>query len=368
MSLIELPVGVGPISEVVAQPIEWLWLWRLALGKLAIFDGDPGLSKSLLALDLCAHLSRGLPFPDTDAPGEPACSIVFNAEDCVADTIRPRLQALGADLSRVFVVQRGDATDLLRIPSRPNVLEEALARSGARLVVIDPIMAFFDQSVQIGSDMSVRRALQPLVQLAEKYRCAILLLRHLNKYGRGRCIYRGGGSIGIAAACRSAWLIGQAPQVPGRCVLAQVKNNVAPPQPSLAYELVPQEGQPPKISWLGRSEWAADDLLVPGRTARPSSPRDCAREFLEDFLEAGPRTSRELWAAAQERGISERTLFRAKQELEIRCARSFEDGRPVCRWLLPGQQSPAVDELGDLEPWLEPLRKQFPPSTPLDED
>src|SRR5205814_5040461 len=127
--------------------------------------------------------------------------------------------------------------------------------------------------------------------------------RHLNKRGGPRAAYRGGGSIGFVAACRSGWLIAPDPQVPGRRVLAQVKNNLAPPQPSLAYEIVAQEGAPPSLSWLGVSPPAAGQLLEGVIEVEYGGPRERAKDFLESFLEDGARTVREIWAAAEEQGL-----------------------------------------------------------------
>jgi RecA-family ATPase len=124
--------------------VSWLWLWQLGLGKLAILDGDPGLGKSLVALDLCARLSTGRPFPDGSPGPGPASSIVLNGEDGEEDTIGPRLESLGADLDRVFVLGRGeDESAPLRFPAQVDLLEAAIAQAGAKLVVIDPILAFF---------------------------------------------------------------------------------------------------------------------------------------------------------------------------------------------------------------------------------
>src|SRR5262249_5535219 len=152
----------------------WLRPGRLPLGKLSLLEGDPGLGKSLVTLDLCARLSRGLPFPDGSAGPGSCSSIVLNAEDGEADTIRPRLAALGADLDRVFVLRR--QADGLCFPSQLAVLEDAISRTGARLVVIDPLLAFLDGNVASGNDLSVRRALWPLGRLAERHHCANLLV------------------------------------------------------------------------------------------------------------------------------------------------------------------------------------------------
>src|SRR6476620_5384668 len=111
---LETPSCVGVelcrASELQAKPVRWLWPGRFALGKVTLIEGDPGLGKSLVTLDLCARLSRGRPLPDgTAGPPEPENALVLNAEDGDADTIRARLAALGADLERVFVLAGQEA-------------------------------------------------------------------------------------------------------------------------------------------------------------------------------------------------------------------------------------------------------------------
>lgn len=366
-----LMVDVCPVLDVQPQPITWLWPDRLALGKLAILDGDPGLGKSLITLDLCARLSTGRPFPDGSA-GPGVCSaIVLNGEDNDQDTTRPRLEALGADLQRVFVLRRQDMGVALCLPEHTAVLREALERTGAKLLVIDPIMAFLGPSVLAGSDHSVRRALLPLAQLAEQFQCVILLVRHLNKAFGGRALYRGAGSIAFLGACRSGWLVAPDPQQPHGRVLAQLKNNLAPPQPSLAFTLLTPAAGPPVLSWLGPTALTADALLA-GPVAGPRrGPRERACEFLLRMLANGPRTTREIWPAAREQGLAERTLQRACKELNISSVRADSAGSPVYYWLLPNQQLPAAvrgdEDSEDLDSLLAALRERFPPSTPLDE-
>jgi putative DNA primase/helicase len=363
-----------PLSERPQNGIAWLWPGRFALGKLAILDGDPGLGKSFVALDLCARLTTGRPFPDGSPAILPANVIVLNGEDGPEDTIMERLQFLGADLDRVFIPQKRDdhSPDLLSIPTHLKALDEAITQTGAKLVVFDPLVSFLDRSILSASDQSVRRALYPLALLAAKHRCVILLIRHLNKSFGTRSIYRGGGSIGFIGACRSAWLIAPDPHVPDRRILAQVKNNLAPPQPSLAFTLTTEVGQRPRFEWLGTSVLKADQILAAVKTAAPAPACDRAVDTLETFLlENGPRTSREIWTFAEEREISERTLTRAKKELEIRSERIWADGQRLSYWLLPGQElppeiPPSAKE-PDLEPWLAPLREAYPPPTPIDD-
>src|SRR6516165_4581461 len=119
---------VKPADQVTAQAVSWLWHRRIPLGKLLILDGDPDLGKSLIALDLCARLSTGRPFPDGQPGPGPANALVLSAEDTAADTVVPRLQRLGADMRRVAVWnrERDDEDWPWRFPAHIDRLDEAL--------------------------------------------------------------------------------------------------------------------------------------------------------------------------------------------------------------------------------------------------
>jgi hypothetical protein len=356
-------------SNLAPRCVEWLWPGRLALGKLAILEGDPGLSKSFLALDLCARLSSGRPWPDDTAAPAPAACVFLNGEDGAEDTLGPRLRALGADLGRIFILDRqeDDGTPPFSLPAQVAALEALVARTQARLVVIDPIMAFFGPGVNPASDQSIRRALAPLATLARRCDCVILLIRHLNKVGRGRALYRGLGSIGLVGACRSAWLVAEEPGGSARRVLAQVKNNLAPPQPSLAFEIEQGPNGSAMLHWLGPVAASADVLLAQERLTRELAPCETASAFLSEVLADGPVAAREIWRRAEQEGISLRTLRRARQTLEVSSVRMRVDGRFGNYWSLPEHGPPPEDDLDSLEEWLRPLRERYPPSTPLDD-
>src|SRR4051794_10979761 len=89
------PLSLLAAGEIPRHGFDWLWPGRLALGKLALLEGDPGLGKSFVALDLCARLSAGRPWPDGSPTCGPAAAVYLNAEDGVEDTLGPRLCALG---------------------------------------------------------------------------------------------------------------------------------------------------------------------------------------------------------------------------------------------------------------------------------
>src|SRR5438105_9413766 len=156
-----------PLSRLKSRTVSWLWPNRLALGKLAIFDGDPGRGKSLVTLDLCARITTGRPMPDGSGGGAPANVVIIQGEDFAEDTILPRLKALGADLARVFVFHSDflEEEGPFRLPTHTEVLTQALDVIRPRLLVIDPIMAFLDRKILACDDQSIRRALQPLAEL-----------------------------------------------------------------------------------------------------------------------------------------------------------------------------------------------------------
>jgi putative DNA primase/helicase len=261
-----------PFSQLADRSVDWLWCGWLALGNLNILDGDPGIGKTLLTLDFCARATRGKAFPGNVAALGPVNVVLCNAEDAMEETLRPRLRGMGADLERVFGIHDDESglAGSLRFPSDKQELDKILTQTKARLVVIDPIVAFLDRGIQSSNDQSVRRALRPLMTLARKHQCAILLVRHLNKSGGRRALYRGGGSIGFVGSCRSALVAAVDPQQPERRVLAPVKQNLAALQPSLAHTVEVQNSETPAITWLGPTELTADELLaVPTKEILP---------------------------------------------------------------------------------------------------
>jgi hypothetical protein len=368
------PLRFQPASDVTLRTVEWLWPGRLPLGHLSVLEGDPDLGKSWVALDLCARLSTGRPWPDGAPAPAPGASVFLSAEDSGETTLGPRLRALGADLARVFFPDRDDGlASVLSVPTQAGVLEEVVERTGARLVVIDPVSRYFGREVNMPSDQSVRRALASLGDLARRRACAVLLIRHLNKAEGRRALYRGLGSIGLAGICRSAWLVAESPEAPGRRVLAQQKGNLGPPQPSLAFEVVQPEGGAATLSWLGPAAVTAEGLVGSRRRHGPEPvKRKSAAVWLTELLASGPMKVRDIWERVLKEGLSPKTVRNARKDLGIRPRRTAEDGRQVTYWLLYGQRLPGEDKpdagWDDLQRKLREVEEQYPPRTPLEDD
>jgi len=313
--------GGGPgvlMSEVKPELVRWLWPGRIPLGKLTVVDGDPGQGKSSILLDLAARVSSGRPMPD-GTPSVDGGVVILTAEDGLADTVRPRLEAAGADLERIVALVQVPSSDGPRPVTLPDDLEYVKAeivRVGAVLVIVDPLMAFLTGKADAHRDQDVRRALVPLAALAEETGAAVVLIRHLVKSGGVNPVYRGGGSIGIVGACRSGLLVGADPHVEGIRVLASTKSNLSAPPASLAFQLE-AAGDVLGVRWMGSSEHTATSLLAAAADQEEQGAVAEAKAFLQDLLRDGPRAAREVRQEAEAAGLSWRTINRAKAPLGI---------------------------------------------------
>jgi hypothetical protein len=326
-----------PLSQVHAAAVGWLWPGYVPLGKLTVLDGDPGLGKSTLLLDLAARVSAGAALPDGSV-GPPAAVCLLSAEDGLDDTIQPRLHAAGADLGRVRAVTavHEPGQPDRRPPALPRdlpLLERIVAETGSRLLIIDPLMAYLGKGVDAVKDQDVRRCLHRLAAVAERTGCAVVLVRHLSKAGTKKALYRGGGSIGIIAAARSGLLVARDPDSPGHRVLACTKANLAATPLALRFALEPDARGVCRVVWYGTSAVEADDLLRPVEPEeRGALEEACA--VLADLLKAGPKPADRCKLEALVAGVSERTLKRAKHRLGVRSVREgFAGG--VWHWELP---------------------------------
>ena len=264
-----------PLSEIETQPIAWLWENRIPQGKITLLEGDPGMGKSLLAIDIAAHVSTGRPMPG-DSTGKIGNVILIAPEDGAADTIKPRVAAAGGDLSRIHLlntVESLDVTDVkkLKLYQKPfslakNLfdLEQTIIQTKAILVVLDPLTAVLGHNIDSSRDQGIREIFTPLALLAERTNCAFLIVRHLKKGSSDNLLYRGAGAIGIIAAARTCLTIFYDPADEKKRVLAVTKSNLAEPPKNLSYQVVPIESIAPHIQWHGEINLDVSTLFGPG--------------------------------------------------------------------------------------------------------
>ena len=348
-------------SDVVVQPVTWLWKGRIACGTVSILDGDPGEGKSTIEMDLAARLSAGNAFPGGDQC-EPAGVVVVGCEDSIETTVVPRLKAAGADLERIRLVKGvPDGNGLPRMLSIPEDLEalrNVIISVGARLVVIEPLLAFISLNTHSHNDQQVRRALGPLAALAEETGAAILAVRHLTKKPGAQAPYRGQGSIGIIAAARTAFLAGPDPHAPDCHVLAMNKNNLGKLARSWRYRVVGKNSAPGEkpawsasaIEWVEECDIKANALVA--EKPRSSKALNAAVEFLEDLLGDGPVMVNAIMAKAEAAGRSKKTVERAADELGVEKTQVHAGGKiKGWQWALPAKTtSDGSAEASDIGP------------------
>jgi hypothetical protein len=248
--------------------------------------------------------------------------VLITAEDGLGDTIRPRMEAAGAQLHNVIALKGiGRESDPslfpFSLPMHTNHLETVLAECDAKLVVIDPLMAFLDESVAAHNDQSIRRALLPLAQLAERKHAAIVVIRHLNKQPGRNALYRGGGSIGIIGAARSAMMVVKDPEDPTQRLLAVTKSNLSKPARTVRFALV-GEGNAMRVQWLDECSVELDAVLAQEETPEDPYAGEEADAFLKARLANEPRVpAAQIKIEAADLGIKETTLKRSKKRLKI---------------------------------------------------
>lgn len=293
------------MSDIQAEPVSWLWEPYIPRGKITIVQGDPGDGKTTMMLAIAAAVTNGEPLPNSFA--DIAGDVIFQtAEDGLADTIKPRLEQLGADCSRIHVIDE-DEQSLSLSDER---IEKAMVETNARLLIIDPIQAYLG-----GADMHSAKGMRPLMKslgaAAERTGCAVVIIGHLNK-GKSKAQYRGLGSIDIYAATRSVLTVGRINSSENMRAVVHNKSNLASLGASMSFVLDPVFG----FSWQGEYDINVDDLFNNEKNSNESQ-FDRAKRLIENVLRDGAVAAEDIMQMAENEGISIKTLKRAKAQLGV---------------------------------------------------
>ena len=292
------------LADVEPRAVDWLWEPFIPLRMLSMISGDPGAGKSFVALSIAADLSRG---KLRDARFvDPASTLYLTVENPTAEVMRPRFDTLGGDPKRLHLFP--NAVSLVDV----DALEAAIIEVGARLIVVDPLQSYLPPTVDLHRSNETRPVMDGLARLAEKHRCAILLLRHLSKQSGGKAIHRGLGSIDLTGAVRSEMLAGSLPDDPGTRAFVHIKSNVGRTGHALGYS-IGSDG----FRWTGESSITEADLLA-APAASGGGKLSETGQWLADQLRDGAREEKQIRETATTAGISAATLRRAKNVLQVR--------------------------------------------------
>ncbi len=308
------------LSDVQAEPVQWLWRGRIARGKLSLIVGDPGAGKSTLTLDIAARVSRGLEWPDGGSAPQ-GNVIILSTEDGLADTVVPRLEAVGADRSRITSLRRGWRAGIEQTISLTDldILKDAIETEHPVLIIIDPLSAYMGET-DTHREAAVRRVLEPVAALAERYGVAILALLHLNKSQAQQILYRASGSIAYVAAARFVLaVVAESDEDSSPRVYGWIKGNIGRRPPDLAYELIEVAPDVARVRWsTARPTKSIKSILQSVSSSEDErSERIEATEYLREVLGGDRLSAQEVIRGAREVGISERTLNRAKADLRV---------------------------------------------------
>ena len=341
--------GKAPMKPIVRQftsiesrEVRWLWPGVLSVGKLTLLAGDPGLGKSFISIDCAARLSRGGPWPCDDGHRiEPQGTVLLSAEDDANDTIKPRLEKAGADLSMVHILDglrmedgMFEDFDLSRHVSTLESVVETTPNIG--LVVIDPISAFTG-GVDTHSNASVRGMLKPLADFAGDYSVSVLCVTHLRKSGNGPMVHRAMGSLAFAAAARIVYAVTKDRNDPESRMFCPIKSNIS--QDRIGYRYAIEDGL---CVWDPRTFAVSADEAAEGAGQRVSENQ---RQWLADVLRHGPVAVSEIERLCGLHGHSFESIRRViKVSLRVKSQR-VGDG---WAWSLPEQEGKSRGEATSL--------------------
>ncbi len=346
------------VADIESKPVSWLWQGRIPRGKLTIVAGNPGLGKSQITASIAAVVTTGGSWPVDRTPCAPGDVLFLTAEDDAADTLRPRLEAAEADLTRVHVIEgvivgyTGEGTRQNRVFSLqrdvPSLSAKLAELRSVAAVFVDPISAYLGDT-DSHKNAEVRSLLTPLSELAAQHGTAIVGFSHLSKAGGVEAMMRVSGSLAFVAAARAAYLVAADPNDKARRFFLPMKNNLAADIGGLAYHIeaasVESKAGPLETS---RVMWeaapvtiTADEVMQSGTPERTSALRE-ATEWLEGAVAGGPRPANEVFRLAEAAGIKPKTLRRAREELGIAPHKAGMTGPWI--WSLPPKMPKTAED------------------------
>ncbi len=282
--------------------------------------------------------------PSPHLPLSPSSVLLLTAEDDLADTVRPRLEALGADCDKILAISSVPGENANDVP-RAFALNRDLARlkillraiPDCRLLVIDPVSAYLGGANE-QANADVQSVLTALATLVRDRELAVIIVSHLRKK-EGAAIYRTMGSLAFVAAARAAWIVCKDPADPNNRFLLPLKNNLAPDVTGLAFTVEASgETRTPVIRWSPEPmNLSVDTHFASVRaTGRPDDERQHTIEWLRERLSNGSRATRDLRDEAEANGISYGTLRRAFRALGAEAKRVGPFPFGEWHWKLPG--------------------------------
>jgi hypothetical protein len=314
-------------SDVKSEPVKWLWYPYIAIGKITLLQGDPGDGKSTMMMNFIAELSKGGATPDGVAFGRPHKIIYQCSEDGASDTIKPRLEAAGADCRNIAFVNEEVYGGLTLDDER---IRDAIIECSPQLVVIDPIQSYIGNDSDLQIAVRARKLMRRIGMWASTFNCAIVLIGHLSKREGSKELYRGLGSIDVVASARSVLQVERDAEDEDIRIVKQIKNSLAPKGKDLRFEIRSETG----FRWLEGDQVGEVPKVTmePAGSYIPKNKHELAAMLIRKMLANGPVESMEIKKVMAEYRIGDKTMNEVKAELGIKPYRKMRSWY----WVLPG--------------------------------
>lgn len=325
-----------PMEDIEEGAVTWVWYPYLARGELTILEGDPGLGKSYLAQMIGLHIVDGKRLPTVKAHKSIKGKVAyFDTENSPGTVTKRRLVDNGCENmkdyfqeDKFFMIDEEDSLDSVY---------EGLEQMKPDLVVFDTINTYIGRA-DTHKASETQQALSYFTEIAKRFDCAVLVLRHLTKSTKERALYRGQGSIAFAGLARIVITLGQHPDDSGTLVMAVTKLNITKKPLALTFSI---ESLPDTLKYQDRSEFkwgdfvdlASDDIIA----AAPSKKERKAEveEFLMDMLTDGPMQLKDMERAAAARGINMRIIRSVAKDIGIVRETTGFGKKRVATWAIP---------------------------------
>lgn len=348
------------LAEIEPRPVEWVWRNRIPLGKQVIFTGDPDVGKTQVLIDIMARITTGERWPDGSGDAPPGSVIFLTGEDSHDDTIRPRAEAAGADLSRIHVLEAAYDEDGKRasfhLQSDLALLSQQIREIGdVKLIGIDPITCYLGAGkIDTHKTSDVRALLAELKEFAEEHGVTVCSITHPPKSIGSKAMNAATGSLAFMAAARAGYLFMRDPEN-DRSLMLPIKSNLGRSVGGLSYRFeqrqVTNDIVASHVIWdRDPVTMTADEVLAAANrgTSDPSAKGDAA-DFLSDLLANGPMAVGEIENEARAAGllsasqpIGQSKPFRsARDNLGVQSKKDGMKGGWV--WSLPKVPWPAED-------------------------
>jgi DNA repair protein RadA/Sms len=326
------------MDEVEEEEIDWIWYPYIARGELSILEGDPGVGKSYLAQMISMCIVDGKRLPSVKRAAAPVKGKVayFDIENSAGSVTKKRLLTNGCENIEDYYQEEEpfsvDDEDALQ------EVYDAIEKLSPTLVVFDTLNTYIGKA-DIHKSSETQQAFARFREIAKRYHCAVLVLRHLTKGTRDRALYRGQGSIAFAGLARVVMTVGAMPDEEDVRVMAVTKINVTKPPRALTYTITElpdtlREKDRSKFDWGEFVDITADEIVAP-QQAQGNGERDGAKSFLKDLLSDGPVDIKRVERQAEQRSINMRTVQRAADELGVMKKLTGFGEKKSSTWSLP---------------------------------